>query len=95
MLSNFSNASDSGYVLLYTYSTSVSFGFISAAKNTNTGETLNLEMAVATNILNANSGTYRDMKSGAVMLIGDAVDQGLVEIEYDTDSTGKLPARFV
>lgn len=61
---------------------------ILAAKNTVTGETLGLEEAARQGLLNATNGTFKDLKSGALMLIGDAADQGLVEIEYERGATG-------
>lgn len=50
---------------------------------------MGLEQAARDGILDGRTGTYKDLKSGARMLIGDAVDKKLVEIEYDTDATGR------
>lgn len=40
-------------------------------------------------ILDSEKGTYTDLLTGTKMLIGDAVDLGLVEIEYDINAAGK------
>ena len=49
---------------------------------------LSLDEAAALNILDPVQGVYTDLKSKSKMLIGDAVDQKLVEIEYDNSATG-------
>ena len=56
--------------------------------NTQTGMMLSLDEAAALNILDPVQGVYTDLKSKSKMLIGDAVDQKLVEIEYDNSATG-------
>ena len=61
---------------------------IQGATNTLTGEMLNVERAAALNILDPVSGTFTDLRTKAKMLIGDAVDQNLVLIEYDTKASG-------
>ena len=56
--------------------------------NTQTGVMLSLDEAAALSILDPVQGVYTDLKSKSKMLIGDAVDQKLVEIEYDNTATG-------
>lgn len=41
-------------------------------------------------ILDDERGVYIDRKKNSRMLIGDAVDLGLVEIEYDQEADGML-----
>lgn len=47
-----------------------------------------MEQAAALSILDASSGTYTDLRARAKMLIGDAVDMQLVQVEYDTKASG-------
>lgn len=41
-------------------------------------------------ILDSDRGSFTDLKTGNKMLIGDAVDQRLVEIEFDMNASGKV-----
>ena len=64
--------------------------------NTQTGMMLSLDEAAALNILDPVQGVYTDLKSKSKMLIGDAVDQKLVEIEYDNTATGmSVQCRYI
>ena len=57
---------------------------------------LSLDEAAALNILDPVQGVYTDLKSKSKMLIGDAVDQKLVEIEYDNSATGmSVQCRYI
>lgn len=58
--------------------------------NTQTGRMLSLDQAADLHILDPVHGVFTDLKAKTKMLIGDAVDQKLVEIEYDKAATGKL-----
>ena len=70
--------------------------FVLAAMNTQTGMMLSLDEAAALNILDPVQGVYTDLKSKSKMLIGDAVDQKLVEIEYDNTATGmSVQCRYI
>jgi len=45
--------------------------------------------AISKGILNTVDGTYLDLRSGTKMLMGDAVDKELVEVEFDMNAEGK------
>ena len=40
-------------------------------------------------ILDSEKGTFTDLQTGSKMLMGDAIDLGLVEVEYNTDASGE------
>lgn len=61
---------------------------ITAAQDTQSGQMLKVAEAKAMNILDMDKHAFQDLKSRKWMLIGDAVDLGLVEIDYDMDAAG-------
>lgn len=57
--------------------------------DTNSGKMLGRQQAISKGILNTVDGTYLDLRSGTKMLMGDAVDKELVEVEFDMNAEGK------
>jgi len=43
-------------------------------------------VSVVRGILDSDHGTYKDLEKGTVMLIGDAVEHRLVDIEYEANN---------
>jgi len=56
---------------------------------------LTTDEAKSLGILDSVRGSFTDLKTGNQMLIGDAVDLDLVEIEYDTEAIGKIINGFI
>ena len=40
-------------------------------------------------ILDSEKGTFTDLQTGSKMLMGDAIDLGLVEVEYNAEASGE------
>ena len=60
------------------------------AVDTRDGQMYHVFQATRRKILDSDRGSFTDLKTGNKMLIGDAVDQRLVEIEYDMNASGKV-----
>lgn len=60
----------------------------SGAVDTRDGQIYHVFQATRRKILDSDKGSFTDLKSGIKMLIGDAVDLGLVQIEYDMTASG-------
>lgn len=70
--------------MTYTQLLSVTAG----AVDTRDGQMYHVFQATRRKILDSTKGSFTDLKSGNRMLIGDAVDRGLVQIEYDMNASG-------
>lgn len=55
------------------------------------GSLVSVEKAQELKLLDVTNGVFRNSCNGNTMLIGDAVDLGLVIIEYDLEATGIIP----
>lgn len=63
---------------------------IVAAKDMHSGKMLKVGEAKVMNILDIEKGAFQNLQTKKWMLIGDAVDLGLVEIDYDMDAAGNI-----
>ncbi|XP_067948243.1 dystonin-like isoform X2 [Watersipora subatra] len=63
---------------------------VQQALDTSTGEMISAEQACRQGILDPDYGTYKDLKKGTIMMIGDAVQRNLVEIEYEVNNNSMV-----
>ncbi|XP_067932421.1 serine-rich adhesin for platelets-like isoform X2 [Watersipora subatra] len=59
---------------------------VKAAKDTRNNQMYHIFQATRRKILDSEKGTFTDLQTGSKMLMGDAIDLGLVEVDYDTSA---------